>query len=274
MPSSNKPSSPSRTRRQALQASATVLLLSMVNLPTLATEQTPLRLAVAANFAGPMLTLAEQFEQSSGINISVSVGSTGKFYAQIRQGAPFDVLLAADILTIQNLIDQDLADPNTRLTYAIGQLALWSPEPDLFANQAQAIEKLKTGDFTRLAIANPAVAPYGAAAQAVLTHLGLADAWLKKRVQGQSIAQTHQFVASGNAELGFVALSQIQTADQPIAGSVWQPPQGWYPPIAQDAVLLNASKNPVMGKAFLTFLASSQAQDIIKTFGYQREPNP
>ncbi len=274
MPSSNKPSSPSRTRRQALQASATVLLLSMVNLPTLATEQTPLRIAVAANFAGPMLTLAEQFEQSSGINISVSVGSTGKFYAQIRQGAPFDVLLAADILTIQNLIDQDLADPNTRLTYAIGQLALWSPEPDLFANQAQAIEKLKTGDFTRLAIANPAVAPYGAAAQAVLTHLGLADAWLKKRVQGQSIAQTHQFVASGNAELGFVALSQIQTADQPIAGSVWQPPQGWYPPIAQDAVLLNASKNPVMGKAFLTFLASSQAQDIIKTFGYQREPNP
>lgn len=274
MPSSNKPSPTSRKRRQALQASATVLLLSMVNLPTLATEQTPLRIAVAANFAGPMLTLAEQFEQSSGINISVSVGSTGKFYAQIRQGAPFDVLLAADILTIQNLIDQDLADPNTRLTYAIGQLALWSPEPDLFANQAQAIEKLKTGDFTRLAIANPAVAPYGAAAQAVLTHLGLADAWLKKRVQGQSIAQTHQFVASGNAELGFVALSQIQTADQPIAGSVWQPPQGWYPPIAQDAVLLNASKNPVMGKAFLTFLASSQAQDIIKTFGYQREPNP
>jgi len=272
MPSSNHPIPIDRKRRQALQASATLLLLSMANLPILAAEQLPLKIAVAANFASPMVKLAQQFEQRSGIKTSISVGSTGKFYTQIRQGAPYDVLLAADALTIQNLIDEGLADKNTRLTYAIGQLALWSPEPDLFANQIQAIETLKAGDFARLAMANPTVAPYGAAAQAVLKHLGLADAWLKKRVQGQSIAQTHQFVASGNAELGFVALSQIQTTNQPVAGSVWQPPQDWYPPIRQDAVLLNASKNPVMGKAFLTFLGSSQTQDLIKQFGYQLDP--
>ena len=272
MPSSNKLSPTSRKRRKALLTGALVLAFSAANIPIFAAEQTPLRLAVAANFAAPMVKLAEQFEQSSGFKTSVSVGSTGKFYAQIRQGAPFDVLLAADSLTVENLIDQGLADPKTRLTYAIGQLVLWSPEPGLFGNQAQAIETLKAGDFTRIAIANPAVAPYGAAAQAVLRHLGLADAWLKKRVQGQSIAQTHQFVASGNAELGFVALSQLQATGQTMAGSVWQPPQNWYPPIRQDAVLLSASKNPAIGKAFLIFLASAQAQDIIKTFGYQREP--
>jgi len=264
-----KPSPINRDRRQALQTGATMLLLSMVNMPMLAAEHSPLRIAVAANFAGPMVRLAQEFEQSSGIKIAFSVGSTGKFYAQIRQAAPFDVLLAADTLTIQNLIDEGLADPKTRLTYAIGQLALWSPEAGLFGNQAQAIEKLKNGDFSRLAIANPTVAPYGAAAQAVLTRLGLAEAWIRKRVQGQSIAQTHQFVASGNAELGFVALSQIQTAGQPIAGSVWQPPQAWYPPIRQDAVRLIASKNRVSAQAFLTFLESSQAQDLIKQFGYQ-----
>lgn len=273
MPSSHQRSSITQRRRQALLTGASVMLLSMANVPIFAAEQTPLRIAVAANFAAPMVTLAQQFERSSGIKVSISAGSTGKFYAQIRQAAPFDVLLAADTITVQNLIDQGLADPKTRLTYAIGQLALWSPEPGLFGTQAQAIEKLKAGDFARLAMANPTVAPYGAAAQAVLKHLGLADAWLKKRVQGQSIGQTHQFVASGNAELGFVALSQIQTVDQPIAGSVWQPPQDWYPLIRQDAVLLSASKNPALGKAFLTFLASSQAQDIIKTFGYQLEPN-
>ncbi len=272
MQSFHKRSPITQRRRQVLLTGASLMVLSTANAPIFAAEKTPLRLAVAANFAAPMVTLAQQFERSSGIKVSISAGSTGKFYAQIRQAAPFDVLLAADTITIQNLIDEGLADPKTRLTYAIGHLALWSPEPGLFGTQAQAVEKLKAGDFTRFAIANPAVAPYGAAAQAVLKHLGLADAWLKKRVQGQSIGQTHQFVASGNAELGFVALSQIQTADQPIAGSVWQPPQNWYPLIRQDAVLLNASKNPFMGKAFLTFLASSQAQDIIKQFGFDILP--
>lgn len=274
MPSSENYRSIDHPRRRALSKMGAVLLLCMANLPILAAEQAPLRIAVAANFAGPMASLAQQFERASGLKVSVSVGSTGKFYTQIRQAAPFDVLLAADALTIQNLIDEGLADPKTRFTYAVGQLALWSPEPGLFVSQAQAIEKLKTGDYARLAMANPAVAPYGAAAQAVLAHLGLAQAWPRKRVLGQSIAQSHQFVATGNASLGFVALSQIQTAGQPVVGSIWQPPQDWYPPIRQDAVLLNASKNPRSGKAFLTFLASPQAQALIRQFGYQQALKP
>lgn len=244
----------------------------MVTPTVLASQTAPVRVAVAANFAGPMAQLGQQFEQASGLKVAISVGSTGKFYAQIRQAAPFDVLLAADTLAIEKLVAEGLVEPSDRFTYAIGQLALWSPKQGLFDGQAQAIKRLKTGSFTRLAMANPAVAPYGAAAQAVLTHLGLSDAWANKRVLGQSIGQAYQFVASGNAELGFVALSQIQTNDRPITGSVWLPPADWHRPIEQDAALLRNSPNPMAAKAFMAFLQSHEARATIERFGYRLSP--
>jgi len=257
------------TRRRVLMSVPSLLALAPMSM---AAAQAPIRVAVAANFAGPMMPLAQQFEQETGFKVSISVGATGKFYAQIRQGAPFDVLLAGDAQTVQKLVDEGLAEPAERFTYAIGQLALWSPKADLFKDQAQAITRLKEGSFGRLAMANPAVAPYGAAAQAVLAQLGLAKAWTSKRVLGQSVGQAYQFVASGNADWGFVALSQIQLTDQPTTGSVWLPPLDWYAPLKQDAVLLSASQSPSAAKAFLNFLREPRARAMIQGFGYQLTP--
>lgn len=270
MPSEHKPSQ--FLRLKTALATLTTLATMATIAPAWATTEPPVRVAVAANFAGPMGPLSEAFEEATGIKVSISVGASGKFYAQIRQAAPFDVLLSADVLTVQKLVDEGLANPTEHFTYAIGQLALWSPKPGLFEDEAQAIARLKAGDFSRLAMANPAVAPYGVAAQAVLTRLGLTQAWRSKRVQGQSIGQAYQFVASGNVALGFVALSQIQINDQPIAGSVWLPPLDWYAPIKQDAALLTATQNPDAAKAFLVFLRGPQARAIIEGFGYRLMP--
>ncbi|MFO7746257.1 MAG: molybdate ABC transporter substrate-binding protein [Orrella sp.] len=243
-------------------------------------ENESLRVAVAANFAQPAAEIAAAFESQTGTPVRLSTGATGKFYAQIRYGAPFDVLLAADSLTISLLIEQGLAVSDGHLTYATGQIALWSPDPTLFKDQAEAIELLNTADFSRLAMANPQVAPYGQAAQSVLTHLGLGQSWLNKRVQGQSIGQTFQFVSSRNADVGFVALSQIigqsKQTDLPnrhpsnkLVGSTWLPPQSWYLPLKQDAAQLTAAQNPTQAQSFLSFLSSTEARAIIERYGYQ-----
>jgi len=223
------------------------------------------QVAVAANFAGPLKTLAEAFQKKTGHSVVASSGATGKLYAQVKNGAPFEVLLSADDKTPTTLETEGLALAGTRFTYAIGKLVLFSSKPD-FVDGAGAV--LKAGKFSHLAIANPKTAPYGAAAIAALTQLKLLDALRPRFVEGENIAQTLQFVESGNAELGFVAWSQVLDKGKPRAGSYWLVPESLYPEIRQDAVALKTGeKNPAVA-AFLGFLKSDAARKIIAESGY------
>ena len=194
----------------------------------------------------------------------LSTGSTGKFYAQIRNGAPFDVLLAADEATPRRLAAEKLA-PQAPFTYAVGKLVLWSPQPGLVDAEGRI---LATGSFKRLAMANPKLAPYGLAAEQTMRKLGVRSALEPRIVMGESIAQAFQFVASGNAELGFVALSQLRESAPP-GGSAWLVPQSHYAPIRQDAVLLaHGAANPA-AREFLEFLRSNAARTVIARYGYE-----
>lgn len=219
-----------------------------------------LRLAVAANFTAAMKEIAAQFEKESGHKTLISYGSTGKLYAQIVNNAPFDVFLAADQARPLRLHEQDqLGD--APFTYAVGKLVLWSRDEQREVSEAA----LKQGHFKRLALANPKTAPYGAAALKVMEHLGLSDALRGRWVLGDSIAQTYQFAATGNAELGFVALAQIALDD---SGARWMIPQSYYPPIRQDALLLNRGKDKPAAGAFLAYLQGPAAREVIQRFGY------
>jgi len=215
--------------------------------------------AVAANFALPAKHLAEPFLRDTGHRVILSSGSTGKFYAQIKSGAPFEVLLSADEATPRRLEQDGLAVPGTRFTYATGRLALWSARANVPVGEAL----LQKNEFERLAIANPRLAPYGAAAQEVLEKLGLWANVRSKLVQGENIAQTFQFVSSGNAELGFVALSQVES------GSHWLIPAALHAPLNQDAVLLVRGKQSAAAAAFLRFLGSEPARKLIRSYGYE-----
>ena len=223
------------------------------------------RIAVAANFASPMKVLANQFEKETGNKVLQSVGATAKLYAQIRSGAPFDIFLAADEATAERLERENAIVSGSRFTYATGRLVLWSAQ----ANGVDVKgDVLKSGNFRHLAIAAPKLAPYGAAALQTLNQLGLNERLKPKLVQGESIGQTYSFVASGNAELGFVALSQVYENGQIQRGSGWIVPNTLHTPLRQDAVLLaQASGNPA-AKAFLAFLKTNDAKTVIRSFGY------
>jgi molybdate transport system substrate-binding protein len=223
------------------------------------------QVAVAANFAAPMARIAEGFTAETGHAVKLSSGATGKFYAQIVAGAPFDVLLAADDETPKRLVDEGHAVATSRFSYATGRLVLWSATPG-FVDEQGAV--LGSGRFAHLAIANPKVAPYGRAALQVLRARGLADTLAPKFVTGESIAQTFQFVASGNAELGFVALSQVQVQGSSAAGSSWRVPESLHTPILQDAVLLKSGERNPVAVALLAYLKSAPARDLIRAFGY------
>ena len=223
------------------------------------------QVAVAANFAGPASRLADQFAKGSAHRVLITSGSTGKFYAQITSGAPFDVLLSADDATPNRLEQQKLAVAGSRFTYAIGRLVLWSARPALVDDRG---EILRTGEFRRLAMANPRLAPYGAAARQAMEKLGVWSALQGRLVQGENIAQTLQFVSSGNAELGFVALSQVKEGDKPVKGSYWLVPSSLYEPIMQDAVLLARGEQNAAALAFLEFLRSRAARAVIGAYGY------
>lgn len=224
------------------------------------------QVAVASNFAQPMARIAAAFQRDTGHRLLLSSGSSGKFYAQIASGAPFEVLLSADDEIPQRLEKEGLAVAGSRATYAIGKLVLWSPRPDYVDGKG---EVLRGGGFARLAMANPKTAPYGAAARETMEKLGLWQALQPKLVQGESIAQAYQFVASGNAELGFVALSQVRNENGETRGSLWLVPQALYTPIRQDAVLLKKGKgNPAAGQ-FMAYLRSARATAIIQSFGYE-----
>jgi molybdate transport system substrate-binding protein len=220
--------------------------------------------AVAANFTAPMQKIAAEFEKETGHKVLTSSGATGKFYAQIRNGAPFEVLLSADDETPAKLVKEGAAIGGSQFTYAIGKLVLWSAKPG-FVDSAG--EVLKKGRFNHIALANPKVAPYGAAAVDTMKALGVHDSLQPKFVQGENIAQTHQFVVTGNAELGFVALSQV-LKDGNIDGSSWTVPSNLYNPIRQDAVLLAKGKDKSAAIALLNYLKGEMAQTVIKSFGY------
>jgi len=222
--------------------------------------------AVAANFTSPMQQIAPAFEKASGHTLTVTYGAVGKFYAQIQHGAPFDVLLSADQSTPAKLEKDGLALADSRFTYAVGKLMLWSAQPGLVDNKG---EVLKRGAFRHLAIANPKLAVYGAAAVQVMEALGLKQALQAKWVQGETITQTHQFVASGNAELGFVALSQIYQNGQYASGSYWAVPPELYAPLRQDAVLLTRGKDNAAAHALLDYLKTPAAKHVMLAHGYQ-----
>ncbi|HAN55585.1 MAG TPA: molybdate ABC transporter substrate-binding protein [Betaproteobacteria bacterium] len=223
------------------------------------------QVAVAANFTAPMKVIAAEFEKATGHKAELSFGATGKFYAQIKNGAPFDVLLAADDETPAKMEKEGLAVPGSRMTYAIGALVLWSAKPG-FVDDKGAI--LKTGDFAHLAIAAPKLAPYGAAAIETLDKLGLLATLEPKFVTGESIGQTYQFINTGNAELGFVALSQVYANGKLTSGSAWFVPADFHKPIRQDAVILSKAKDNAAAIVLLKFLKTKQARDVIKSYGY------
>ncbi|WP_457788585.1 molybdate ABC transporter substrate-binding protein [Pseudomonas sp. PL-6] len=239
-----------------------VLLLAGAG-PALAAE---VQVAVAANFTAPLQAIAPRFEQATGHKLVASFGATGQFYAQIKHGAPFDVLLAADDSTPARLESEGDAVPGSRFTYAIGSLVLWSADVDTLDGSPAA---LHAGAFTHLAIANPQTAPYGLAAIQVLEKLGLHETLRPKLVEGQSIAKALHFVATGNAELGFVALSQVYRNGQLSSGSAWMVPQALYDPIKQDAVLLKQGANNPAAAALLEYLKGPEAAAIIESFGYK-----
>jgi molybdate transport system substrate-binding protein len=224
------------------------------------------QVAVAANFTAPAKLIAVEFEKDTGHKAQLAYGATGKFYAQIRNGAPFEVLLAADDSTPARLESDGAAVAGSRYTYATGRLALWSAKPGYVDDQGSVLTK---GDFKHLAIANPKLAPYGAAAIETLTALKRLDAVQAKFVQGENIAQTHQFVASGNAELGFVALSQVMQDGRIATGSAWIVPARLHQAIRQDAVLLEKGKGRPAATAWLNYLKGDKAQAITKSFGYE-----
>jgi len=221
-------------------------------------------IAVAANFTNATRDIVRLFEKTSGHRVKVSFGSTGKLYAQIENGAPFDAFLAADAARPTKAENASLAVRGHRFTYAEGKLALWSATPGRFDNGGSYI---KSGGFKRLAIANPKTAPYGLAARQVMERLGIWKSLQPKVVRGDSIAQTFQFVVTGNAQVGFVALSQVK-AWSGEAGSFWEVPNGLYAPIDQQAVLLTNGKENVAAKAFLEFLKGPEARAVITRYGY------
>ena len=220
-----------------------------------------MRIAVAANFSEPAQAIAAFFERATSHRAILSFGSTGQFYAQIAQGAPFDILLAADQTTPQRVVNAGLGVAGTEFTYAIGRLVLYSRDKD----RVKGVETLRDAAFDKLAIANPDLAPYGAAAIASLTNLGLLDRLQSKFVRGNSIAQAFQFVQTGNADLGFVALSQVITST---LGSRWIVPADLHLPIAQDAVLLQPGADNSAARAFLDFIRMPQSRAAIERFGY------
>jgi molybdate transport system substrate-binding protein len=245
----------------------TRFVLSLIALlSTLSVHAADIRVAVAANFSAPMNAIAAEFTKETGHHAKLSFGSSGKLYAQIRNGAPFQVFLSADDVTPARLEQEGLAIAGSRFTYANGALVLWSGTPGIVDSRG---EVLLRGNFRKLAIANPKLAPYGKAASEVLTGMGLLDKVRGKLVHGENIAQTHQFVVSGNAELGFIALSQVMKDGRLNGGSSWIVPDNMHAPIRQDAVMLSSAKDNPAAPALMRYLKGEKAHTIMKSYGYR-----
>ena len=245
-----------------------IISISAVACATAKAEE--VTVAVAANFAAPMQKIAQAFEQDTGHKALLAFGATGKFYAQIKNGAPFAVLLSADDETPARLEKEGVAIAGTRFTYAIGRLALWSKNPLLVDDKGQVLLSNATdkNSFKKIAIADPKLAPYGAAAIEVLGRMDALAKLTPKLVQGDSIGQAFQFVMTENAELGFVALSQISIDGRITQGSAWVVPQNLYTPLKQEAVLLPLGKNNAAALALMKYMRTDRAQAIIRAYGY------
>ena len=241
------------------------LLLSAFFSCSLPCQAAEVIVAVAANFAAPMQRIAAAFEQETGHKSVLSFGSSGNLYAQIRHGAPFEILLSADSQTPAKLESEGMGLAGTRFTYAIGTLVLWSKQPGLVDEKG---EVLRRGKFERLAIANPKLAPYGVAAMQTLAQLGALPSVQPKLVLGENISQAYQFVASENAALGLVALSQVMLEGKIAQGSAWIVPATLHAPIAQDAILLVKGRDNPVATALLQYLRSEKAKAIMRSYGY------
>lgn len=241
-----------------------ILLALMACVATARADE--VQVAVAANFTAPMQHIAAEFEKDTGHQAQLAFGATGKFYAQIRNGAPFEILLSADDDTPARLENEGQAVAGTRFTYAVGRLALWSAKQGYVDARGDV---LKTGDYRHLAIANPKTAPYGAAAVTVLNKLGLMARVERKLVQGESIAQAYQFASTGNAQLGFVALAQVWRDGKLASGSAWIVPASLHDPILQVAVVLAKGKDKRAARALMAYLKSDKAKAIIRSYGYE-----
>lgn len=245
--------------KQLCRSAALALAVSLAAVPAWAGETL---VAVAANFTAAANEIGEAFTKATGHSVKYSFGPTGQFYTQISQGAPFEVFLAADAARPEKAEKEGFAVDGSRFTYAMGKLVLWSSDAALVDGEGAV---LKSGAFEKIAIASPAAAPYGAAAVEAMKSLGVYEALEPKIVQGASISQAHQFVATGNAPLGFVALAQVVLDDK---GSRWVVPDSLYSPIVQDAVLLKSGEGNEAAKAYLAFLRGPQAKTIIERYGY------
>lgn len=225
------------------------------------------QVAVAANFTAPIQAIAPEFEKATGHKLVAAFGATGQFYAQIKNGAPFEVFLSADDSTPAKLENEGQTVKGSRFTYAVGSLVLWSADANYLDGSDAA---LKAGTFKHLSIANPKAAPYGLAATQVLDKLGLTEAVKAKLVEGQNITQAHQFVSTGNAELGFVALSQVYKDGKVTSGSAWIVPGELHEPIKQDAVILTKGANNPAAAALVEYLKGPEAAKIIESYGYNQ----
>lgn len=241
-----------------------LLLCFALFLPTAFAEQ--ITIAVASNFTAPMKEIINAYEQQHPHRIRAAFGSSGKFYAQIKHGAPYALFFSADQAKVSRLEGDGFVVPQTRFTYAKGTLVLWSSHQDFIHNSADVLAEEQ---FNKLALANPKLAPYGLAAEQVLDNLQLTSLTRSRWVQGENISQTYQFVRTANADLGFVALSQVMTNGKVQQGSHWLVPRHLYQPIKQDAALLTRAKTSKAAQSFLTFIQSQTALRIISAYGYQ-----
>ncbi len=239
------------------------VVCTLFAIPAMAAD---VHVAVAANFTAPIKQIAAEFEKETGHKVVLSFGASGKFYAQIKNGAPFQLFLSADDEKPAQLVKDGLAVADSRFTYAIGTLVLWSAKPGFVDAKGEVLNK---GTFNKIAIANPKLAPYGTAAIELLTKRGLLAAIAPKFVQGENISQTFQFVSTGNAELGFIALSQVMKDGKVTSGSAWIVPGALHSPIRQDAVLLAVGKDNAAAKALLDYVKSDKAKKIIRSYGYE-----
>ncbi|WHS58082.1 molybdate ABC transporter substrate-binding protein [Pseudomonas sp. G2-4] len=244
---------------------APLLLTTLFTVGAVQAEE--VQVAVASNFTAPIQAIAADFEKDTGHKLVAAYGATGQFYTQIKNGAPFEVFLAADDTTPARLESEGDTVKGSRFTYAIGTLALWSAKDDYVDGKGQV---LKNNAFQHLSIANPKTAPYGLAATQVLDKLGLTAQVNSKIVEGQNITQAYQFVSTGNAELGFVALSQIYKDGKVTNGSAWIVPAELHDPIKQDAVILSKGRDNPAAVALVDYLKGPKAAAILQAYGYQR----
>jgi molybdate transport system substrate-binding protein len=242
---------------------AVLILCGLMSSPVWAGE---VSVAVASNFVAPMERIAALFQKESGHTLKVSPGASGKLYAQIKKGAPFDVFLSADEELSKRLMQEGFAAGGTRFVYATGRLVLWSAQPGFVDDKGLVLNR---GNFNLLAIANPVNSPYGVAAKETLTKLTMWNAMQRKLDKGDDVIETYRFAASERTELAFVPLSQVMRDGKVSAGSWWLVPPEMHNPIRQSAVLLSGAKDPAAAKSFLAFLKSEKAEKVMRSFGYE-----